>query len=130
MDSDFKKYLSIFYFNNSLSKKSTWFIFNSFKKLNLSMEKHDLEDGFFWLNIVQYGLAGFLHCTGLVVLWKFPKQTNQNVILFYLSLTEVNIVFTGITLGIHVVRFSYLTQLPETILFIIIHSKPFRDIRD
>lgn len=76
-----------------------------------------LEDGFFWLNMIQYGVAALLHCTGLVVLCKYPKQTNQSMILFYLSLTEINLVVPGVTLRIHLDKVSYLTVPLKAVLY-------------
>lgn len=83
------------------------------------MELVDLKSGFFWFNIIQYGTAALFHCSGLVVLFKYPKQTNQNLILFYLSLSEINLVIPGVALRIHQDKVSYLTAAPKAILYVI-----------
>lgn len=83
------------------------------------MELADLENGIFWLNISQYVFAALLHCTGMAVLCKYPKRTNPNLILFYLSLTEINLFVPGVAFRIHLDKVSFLSVPLKSILYLI-----------
>lgn len=49
----------------------------------------ELRKLFFMIQLINFSLTFLLNCTGILVTYLNPKKTNQNVILFYLSLTEI-----------------------------------------
>ena len=55
---------------------------------------------FFVLHNAAYILAIIFHCVGYLAIYLYPKRTNQNVILFFLSTIEIVIAITGIILNI------------------------------
>lgn len=62
---------------------------------------NDLINAFYSLNIASYTLAFLLHSTGFAALYLFKKRTNQNIILFQLSVVETLLIVFGIIVRTH-----------------------------